>query len=176
MEERKGDARIYIISLLFFACIVTGGVLLCLYIFLPQTQSASWYPVAGIILVGIPWAFWLFAYLYRCLKPSAGDPKPNEYESSHGPTPPAAPASGATTTPNTSSAESPVQSSCAQRRVHFGAVVVLGDEEGGGGQRERDVQELAHAKETRGVSDEAVMLSIESRESEMPILSLTVLS
>lgn len=138
MDERKGDVRIYVVSILFFACIVAGGVLLCLYIFLPQTNSTSSYPVAGMILVGIPWAFWFLACLYRCCKPRA-DQQPDEYESNRGPSPPTVPASGATTAANTSNEESPVNSPVGdQRRVHFGAVIVLGNDECG------DQKEFGH--------------------------------
>lgn len=168
MDERKGDARVYVVSFLFFACIVVGGVLLCLYIFLPQTNSASWYPIAGMIMVGIPWAFWFLAYLYRCCKPRV-DPQLNERESSHGTTPPAAPASGATTTANTSNAESPVHSPVGERRVHFGAVIVLGNDEYSG------QRELGHTKEVHGPRDDADKPAVGSRESEMP-LTLSVSS
>ncbi|KAE7996189.1 hypothetical protein FH972_000931 [Carpinus fangiana] len=108
MDERKEDVRIYVVSILFFACIVAGGFLLCLYIFLPQTNSTSLYPVAGLILVGIPWAFWFLACLYRCCKRRA-DQQPDECESNRGPSPPAAPASGATIVANTSNEESPAR-------------------------------------------------------------------
>ncbi|XWS42815.1 hypothetical protein CRYUN_Cryun16bG0046500 [Craigia yunnanensis] len=59
VESKQGDARIYIVSTLFFACIVAGGTFLCLYIFRPEAEYAPWYPLAGIILVGIPWIFWI---------------------------------------------------------------------------------------------------------------------
>lgn len=170
MDERKGDARIYVVSFLFFDCIVAGGVLLCLYIFLPQTNPASSYPIAGMVLVGIPWAFWFLAYLYGCCKPRA-DPQPEERESSHGQAPPAAPASDPTTTANTSNAESPVNSPVGERHVRFGAVIVRGNEDCG------DQRELDHAKEVHGPRDDADAdkLAVGSRESEMP-LTLSVSS
>ncbi|XVF06787.1 hypothetical protein REPUB_Repub06bG0080600 [Reevesia pubescens] len=65
-ESKQGDARIYIISTLFFACIISGGVFLCLYMFQPESESAPWYTITGIILVAIPWIFWIATYIYRC--------------------------------------------------------------------------------------------------------------
>uniref|UniRef100_A0A0A0LN77 Uncharacterized protein n=2 Tax=Cucumis sativus TaxID=3659 RepID=A0A0A0LN77_CUCSA len=70
MEERKGDARIVIISGLIFLCIILGGFLLCLYLFLPESQTSDWYPTIGIVLVSTPWIFWLSVYIYHCLKPT----------------------------------------------------------------------------------------------------------
>ncbi|KAK4759693.1 hypothetical protein SAY87_022824 [Trapa incisa] len=71
-EKREGDVRVTLVICLFFTCILAGGVLLGLYIFLPETQSSPWYYLAGIILEAIPWAFWIFAYIYTCLKPRGG--------------------------------------------------------------------------------------------------------
>ncbi|KAF5451852.1 hypothetical protein F2P56_026915 [Juglans regia] len=167
MEERKGDARVYIISFMFFACIVTGGILLFLYIFVPQADSASWYPIVGMILVGIPWAFWLFTYLYRCIKPST-DTQLSKQNSSHRST---QPVGGATNTDNSRSLESPLNSPCGggQRRVHFGAVVVLGNEDNSAHDTGRDVPESNRATELQGATDEAEKLPVNgSKESETP--------
>lgn len=68
MDQRKGDVRAYIVSGIFFSCIVSGGIFLGLYMFLPQTQSSAWYPILGMILVSIPWTFWFFTFLYWCFK------------------------------------------------------------------------------------------------------------
>ncbi|KAK8589963.1 hypothetical protein V6N13_088759 [Hibiscus sabdariffa] len=65
-ETIQGDAGIYIISTFFFVSITTGGAFLCLYMFQPEEQSTPWYPVVGIVLVGIPWIFWIATYIYRC--------------------------------------------------------------------------------------------------------------
>ncbi|KAJ4910632.1 putative membrane lipoprotein [Raphanus sativus] len=68
MEQRRGDPRIYIVTLLFLSCIVTGGVLLGLYLLLPDPDPL--FLTAGMFFVGIPWLFWFLAYLYSCvLKP-----------------------------------------------------------------------------------------------------------
>ncbi|KAF8047081.1 hypothetical protein N665_3217s0003 [Sinapis alba] len=68
MEQRRGDPRIYIVTLLFLSCIVTGGVLLGLYLLFPDPNPL--FLPAGMFFVGIPWLFWFLAYLYSCvLKP-----------------------------------------------------------------------------------------------------------
>ncbi|KAG4176107.1 hypothetical protein ERO13_A11G221900v2 [Gossypium hirsutum] len=67
-ETKQGDARIYIVSTIFFLSICTGGAFLCLYMLQPKAESASWYPVVGIVLIGIPWIFWITTYLYRCFE------------------------------------------------------------------------------------------------------------
>ncbi|KAK4593652.1 hypothetical protein RGQ29_017670 [Quercus rubra] len=170
MEARKEDVRIYIISFLFFSCIVCGGVFLSIYLFLPQSQSSAWYPIAGLILVGVPWLFWFLAYLYRCIRPSHDQSEINYSR----PSPPAVSA--------TSEEECPFDSpggGGGERRVHFGAVVVLGKEaDQGVGQRGHDIV----VTETNGNSamdeherhhDNDGLVGF--RESEMP-LSLRVSS
>ncbi|MCD7450998.1 hypothetical protein HAX54_009266 [Datura stramonium] len=67
MEEREGDLRVPLISSLFCLCVLTGGVLLILYLFVPD-HSQPWFPAAGLILVGSPYIFWLLTYMYTCLK------------------------------------------------------------------------------------------------------------
>ncbi|KAF5193618.1 hypothetical protein FRX31_016787 [Thalictrum thalictroides] len=60
-HKKAEDIRLYIVSGLLFSCILTGGVFLALSI---KYTNTKWYPIAGIILVGIPWIFWLFMYIY----------------------------------------------------------------------------------------------------------------
>ncbi|KAK4379579.1 hypothetical protein RND71_001441 [Anisodus tanguticus] len=67
MEEREGDLRVPLISSLFCLCVLTGGVLLVLYFFVPD-HSQPWFPSAGLFLVGSPYIFWLLTYIYTCLK------------------------------------------------------------------------------------------------------------
>ncbi|KAK6804204.1 hypothetical protein RDI58_001988 [Solanum bulbocastanum] len=67
MEERVGDLRVPLISSLFCLCVLTGGVLLVLYLFVPD-YSQPWFAPAGLILVGSPYIFWLLTYIYTCLK------------------------------------------------------------------------------------------------------------
>ncbi|CAH8380997.1 unnamed protein product [Eruca vesicaria subsp. sativa] len=65
MDQRTGDPRIYIVTLLFLSCILTGGVLLGLYLI--QHDPNPLFLEAGMFFVGIPWVFWFLAYLYSCL-------------------------------------------------------------------------------------------------------------
>ncbi|KAF2536526.1 hypothetical protein F2Q68_00022566 [Brassica cretica] len=65
MDQRTGDPRIYIVTLLFLSCILTGGVLLGLY--LVQHDPNPLFLQAGMFFVGIPWFFWFLAYIYSCL-------------------------------------------------------------------------------------------------------------
>ncbi|KAE9600817.1 hypothetical protein Lalb_Chr13g0290981 [Lupinus albus] len=45
MGDRKGDTIIYIIYGFFFACIIGGGVFLCLYMIQPDdSESITWSP------------------------------------------------------------------------------------------------------------------------------------
>lgn len=74
-KEREGDIRVQLILWLFFACILVGGVFLCLYFFLPETEYADWHYLIGIGLVAVPWTFWFLMYLYTCFKPRASPPK-----------------------------------------------------------------------------------------------------
>ncbi|GMI78973.1 hypothetical protein like AT5G17590 [Hibiscus trionum] len=66
-ETIQGDARIYVVSTFFFVSVVTGGAFLCLYMFQPEENSTPWYPIVGIVLVGIPWIFWIATYMCRCV-------------------------------------------------------------------------------------------------------------
>ncbi|GLT59748.1 hypothetical protein SLA2020_325490 [Shorea laevis] len=131
MEHRKGDARIYIITALLLVSLLTGGFLLSLYIFQPENQSAPWYPITGFILVGIPWIFWIVAYLYRCFVPH--NVKVYDSNTSNLPaTQPytATPATAGTTATSASEYDrgwvSPEQTPKGGRQVHFGGVFVVG--------------------------------------------------
>ncbi|EXB36696.1 hypothetical protein L484_016947 [Morus notabilis] len=156
MEQRKGDVRVYIVSGFFFSCIVSGGVFLGLYMFLPETQSSAWYPIAGMILVSVPWAFWFFTFLYRCFKP---DHPPPQFDGS---TRDPLTANGSPMT-NPMASESPNGESPGgggERRVQFGPAVVLGGQGEGhaGAATTRDHHE-----------QEANEASNCSRESKMPL-------
>lgn len=158
---------------LFFVCIIAGGVLLCLYIFLPETESSNWYYLAGIVLEAIPWAFWLFAYLYTCFKPRGGGGggwKPDSSRTNSGA---AAAMEGPTSPVGLPAGNGP-------KHVHFGEVVVVGNGEDCGnnalsgadgsirGRQERGDHYLSNDRTTSSTSNN-VDLSIGSRESEMPL-------
>lgn len=65
-EQRASDIRIWILSFLFLFFIVTGGAFLFMYVTNPETDNTAWYPIAGMVLVAIPWIFWLSTFVYRC--------------------------------------------------------------------------------------------------------------
>ncbi|CAL0324386.1 unnamed protein product [Lupinus luteus] len=129
MGDRKGDARIYLIYVFFFASIIGGGVFLSLYLVQPHdSQSTTWYVIIGMTLVSIPWFFWFLLYLYTCFCFGTHDVQFVDEGSRATKSPP--------TTSNSSSwdAKSPLYSPIGggEHRVHFGVVVEMGDEFGGG--------------------------------------------
>ncbi|KAL9671475.1 hypothetical protein QQ045_009043 [Rhodiola kirilowii] len=75
-EKPPTDIRIHIIVALFFLCIVGGGAFLALYVLRPD--SPSWYALAGMVLVGIPWLVWLLTYIYSCIKMLYGNARAME--------------------------------------------------------------------------------------------------
>ncbi|XP_028770980.1 uncharacterized protein LOC114739078 [Neltuma alba] len=68
----NGRAYIWITTCILFICIVAGGACLLAYVLLPEDQVASWLPVAGVILVCLPWAFWLLTFIYRIVSRAFG--------------------------------------------------------------------------------------------------------
>ncbi|CAL0329534.1 unnamed protein product [Lupinus luteus] len=129
MGDRKGDTTIYIIYGFFFACIIGGGVFLCLYIIQPNdSESITWYVISGMTLVAIPWLFWFLIYLYRCFcfrphdvqfvdegsrSPKSSPKKTSNFNSCDAKSPPHSPMEGR------------------ERRVHFGVVVEMEDDDDG---------------------------------------------
>ncbi|XP_017976754.1 PREDICTED: uncharacterized protein LOC18599679 [Theobroma cacao] len=187
MEGRKqGDVRIYIVSTLFFACIVAGGVFLCLYMLRPDEESAPWYPVAGIILVGIPWIFWIGAYAYRCCAYSCcqnGGGNVNRAHISSAKTQTyASPGPAARSMRSSEYENSPLKSPNGDHRhVHFGEVVVMGgakndqndngDEnphEGAKGYSETEQEGKEHSQDNTASDKDYV--SAASRKGEAPLI------
>ncbi|XP_058745297.1 uncharacterized protein LOC131618046 [Vicia villosa] len=127
MGDRKGDLRIYVISCFFFACTIGGGIFLCMYIFLPDSEAVSWYLFVGMAMVAIPWISWFTIFIYRCIRPS--DVQEHHNNNNHGKTTTIwTPKSPQTTSPG--DAKSPGDSpdgGGGERRVQFGAVVEMGD-------------------------------------------------
>ncbi|KAL3815188.1 hypothetical protein ACJIZ3_016456 [Penstemon smallii] len=74
-DERAGDIRVPLISSLFCLFVTTGGIFLVLYVFVPSL-SQPWYPVVAFVLIGSPWLFWLFTYIYTCMKGCYGGGRP----------------------------------------------------------------------------------------------------
>ncbi|PKA66780.1 hypothetical protein AXF42_Ash003436 [Apostasia shenzhenica] len=104
-EGKAGDACVWFITCLFFLVILAGGAFLVLYVTLPESEETAWLPVAGMILVAIPWLFWLMTCMYRTIpwrKPDGGAAAMDSQEESPG---------GA-------------------RRVRFGVATVIGPEDG----------------------------------------------
>lgn len=63
---------IWVIAIFLFSCILSGGTFLVLYMTQPETPTTSWYPIIGIVLVCLPWFFWLLTVLYRILSRTLG--------------------------------------------------------------------------------------------------------
>ncbi|XP_010525017.1 PREDICTED: uncharacterized protein LOC104802898 [Tarenaya hassleriana] len=76
MDQRKSDWRIYIVTALFLSCIISGGMFLGLYLFLPNPSPL--FLQAGMIFVGFPWLFWFMGYLYTCVIRPCTDQIPRE--------------------------------------------------------------------------------------------------
>ncbi|KAL3832978.1 hypothetical protein ACJIZ3_007714 [Penstemon smallii] len=66
-DERERDLRVPLISSLLCLLVSAGGIFLVLYVYVPNL-SQPWYPIAAFVLIGSPWIFWLFTYLYTCMK------------------------------------------------------------------------------------------------------------
>ncbi|KAI6704190.1 hypothetical protein NL676_013326 [Syzygium grande] len=182
MGERDGDALVQTVICLFFVCVIAGGVFLSLYIFLPETESNSWFYLAGIVLEAIPWCFWLLGYLYSCLRPRPANNLPKGLSARVNstavvPTPVNNPQS-----PPKDSPRSGDNDDDEQRRVHFGAVIVMGNEpqnEHQSGVEGHNNNALGngngggdHSHSNTGSTSSTLNdhdLSIGSRESEMPL-------
>ncbi|KAL2934410.1 Stress response protein NST1 [Bienertia sinuspersici] len=64
---------IWVIAIFLFSCILSGGTFLVLYmVSQPETPTTSWYPIIGIVLVCLPWFFWVLTVLYRILSRTLG--------------------------------------------------------------------------------------------------------
>ena len=125
MEDRKGDVRIYIISIFFFACTIGGGIFLCMYMFLPDSESISWYLFVGMTLVTIPWLSWFLIFIYRCFSPIhvKFDDHHNGNNNNGAIWTPKSPQKDVT---SPCGAKSPVSGGGGERSVQFGPVVEMG--------------------------------------------------
>ncbi|KAL2347215.1 hypothetical protein Fmac_001215 [Flemingia macrophylla] len=63
---------IWIIACILFICVLAGGGCLVAYMVLPASQVPPWTPRVGIVLVCLPWAFWLLTFLYRIFSRCCG--------------------------------------------------------------------------------------------------------
>ncbi|XP_047329784.1 uncharacterized protein LOC124933239 [Impatiens glandulifera] len=96
MENRQGDLMIPLISALFCLSVISGGILLCLWL-LNQIQG-NWVPITALILTGIPWVFWFVIYIYTIAKYFLFDEIKNSRRQSHSRPPSAPSGAGAATT------------------------------------------------------------------------------
>ncbi|KAG6492053.1 uncharacterized protein LOC121999231 [Zingiber officinale] len=122
-EGRSSNVCVWFISCLFFLILLVGGGFLVLYITLAETEDTSWFPVAGMILVAIPWVFWILTCFYRLITMR------NRGEEGGGERQPVAVAkASALNSPRTAAAQdSPVHSPGGARKVRFGNATVMGD-------------------------------------------------
>ncbi|CAK9185244.1 unnamed protein product [Ilex paraguariensis] len=132
-EEREGDIRVPLISALFCLFVISGGVFLVVYVYVPNL-SEPWFPMAAFLLIGSPWIFWFLTYIYTCIKACfRRTPVDDRQISRRGSlaTPP--PPKTANTAVLPSNDEPPENSPKDGRHVHFGeaAVVVKGEDSGG---------------------------------------------
>ncbi|AET04779.1 hypothetical protein MtrunA17_Chr8g0384521 [Medicago truncatula] len=64
-DPSSGRAFIWLVTCLLFISLLAGGVCLGAYMLLPESETSSWIPVAGVVFVCLPWAFWFLTCLYR---------------------------------------------------------------------------------------------------------------
>ncbi|EPS73087.1 hypothetical protein M569_01671, partial [Genlisea aurea] len=65
--KKESDVRVPLAFAVFSISVVAGGVFLVIYIFFPSI-SRPWYPILALLLIGLPWIFWLLTYVYTCAK------------------------------------------------------------------------------------------------------------
>ncbi|RVW29505.1 hypothetical protein CK203_077379 [Vitis vinifera] len=152
----------------------------------PQTQSTSWLPVAGVLLVCLPWLFWLLTILYRLISRTCGFRMGGSYggngvRGGGGSVSGASGGGGVGSVKNaaadeaseTVAASSPVNSPerSGARRVHFGAAVVVGEQDGQGELEKKNENQIRSLSSSNSSND----ISINSHESEIP-LALSMVS
>lgn len=69
LNPSSGPNSIYVIACTLFICLLAGGACLLL---LPVSEASSSLEVAGVTLIGLPWAFWALTFLYRILSRTFG--------------------------------------------------------------------------------------------------------
>ncbi|XP_027337031.1 uncharacterized protein LOC113850658 [Abrus precatorius] len=132
MGDRKGDVRVYLISGIFLACTIGGGIFLCMYIILPNSTFARFYLIAGMTLVAIPWFCWLLIYLYRCfdhINAKFDEHHDHGRYHNHDHEDVRTPKHAPTTAVTNSCEKNPINSPVGEdRHVHFGAVIEIDNE------------------------------------------------
>lgn len=172
----SGRIFIWLIATFLFLSIAVGGSFLILYIVLPQNKSRPWLPVAGVILVCLPWLFWFLTCFYRLISRAlgfrvvlgggnnGGGGGGAARSRSNGFTP-----AGNTTSEEVSDLESPLGSPSGGegKKVQFGGTIVLGEENDHNGSHEKK----GANKRSLSASNSSNDMSIASHESEMPLTS-----
>ncbi|XP_010930848.1 uncharacterized protein [Elaeis guineensis] len=130
-EARPGRKRFWFISCLLFIVLLIGGSFLVLYITHPADDIPFWFPIAGMILVGIPWLFWIMTCIYRSIAVRSDDVERPPIRAAA-----VAPAGGGATATNVATnsmfTDASVDSPGGARRVRFGHATVMGSDVAGG--------------------------------------------
>ncbi|KAI9079710.1 hypothetical protein K1719_038331 [Acacia pycnantha] len=71
-NPNSGPNSIYVIACTLLICLLAGGACLASYLLLPASKASSSLAVAGVTLIGLPWAFWALTFLYRILSRTFG--------------------------------------------------------------------------------------------------------
>lgn len=71
-DPGSGRACIWLISCFLFTSLMTGAICLCLYIFHPDYGQDLDLAIVGVILVCLPWAFWILTCCYRVVSRAFG--------------------------------------------------------------------------------------------------------
>ncbi|KAK9167315.1 hypothetical protein Scep_002506 [Stephania cephalantha] len=167
-DSQAGDICVWFTSCFFFVAIVTGAIFLVLYISDPV--APAWFPVAGTVLVGLPWLFWILTFLYRCITTGLRD---GSGATEGGGRPRGG--QNANTAPRDSTDSATelrvVSPEGNGRRVRFGAVEVVEEpDEGGSPGQGADNNDEEHTPSN--VNDEYYDISLDSaNEIEIPLAS-----
>ncbi|XP_062182030.1 uncharacterized protein LOC133886298 [Phragmites australis] len=70
-----GSACLWLVTALLLLCLLAGGACLAAYIVLPPREAPAWLPAVGLVLVALPWAFWIATCSYRCAVARAAERK-----------------------------------------------------------------------------------------------------
>lgn len=63
-----GSGCLWFVTILLLISLLAGGACLVSYLILPPSQAPVWLPIVGLVLVALPWGFWIATCLYRCAK------------------------------------------------------------------------------------------------------------
>ncbi|KAF9609740.1 hypothetical protein IFM89_018188 [Coptis chinensis] len=178
-DPRTGSLCVWVLSLFLFVSIVTGTAFL---VIAAIKDTPPWYPYAGIALVGIPWLFWLFTYLYRCITRGGSSPIDvggrggSVGRRGGGPLAHMTSANAISSSRGAAAIDSPMETPrTTARTVHFGHAIVR-EEENGNQPAQDDYQEKSASPPSSSNNNHYEDISFpELRECERP-LALSPLS